>query len=76
MNEILTSLWNRKSVRAYREEPIPDELRKLILEAACQAPTAGNQQLYTILDVTGDVSADAAEAISALDEVIRVRIIK
>lgn len=52
MNEILNSLWSRKSVRAYRDEPIPDELRRQILEAACQAPTAGNQQLYTILDIT------------------------
>ncbi len=52
MNEILTSLWQRKSVRAYRDEPVPGELRLQILEAACQAPTAGNQQLYTILDIT------------------------
>ncbi len=40
------------------------------------ASKSRKEYAYTILDVTGDVSADAAEAISALDEVIRVRIIK
>lgn len=59
MNEILNSLWQRKSVRAYRDEPIPEELRRQILEAACQAPTAGNQQLYTILDVTDQALKEA-----------------
>ena len=31
---------------------------------------------YTILDVTGDVSANAADSIAALEEVVRVRVIK
>lgn len=52
MNEIIASLHSRKSVRAYLDKPIPPEDKQAILEAACQAPTAGNQQLYTILDIT------------------------
>lgn len=52
MNDIIRSLHERKSVRAYLDQPIPPEDRRAILEAACQAPTAGNQQLYTILDIT------------------------
>ena len=52
MNEIIASLRARKSVRAYLNKPIPSEAKQAILEAACQAPTAGNQQLYTIIDVT------------------------
>lgn len=52
MNEILAALHARKSVRAYTEEPVPAETKELILKAACAAPTAGNQQLYTILDIT------------------------
>lgn len=52
MNEIIASLYRRKSVRAYLDKPISPEDKKAILEAACQAPTAGNQQLYTIIDVT------------------------
>lgn len=59
MNEILTQLTRRRSVRAYLEEPIAPEEKRLILEAACQAPTAGNQQLYTIIDVTDQGLKDA-----------------
>ncbi len=52
MNEIIRSLYNRKSVRVFEERPISDEYKKEILLAAMEAPTAGNQQLYTILDIT------------------------
>lgn len=52
MNKIIESLYDRKSVRVFEERPISDELKKEILLAAMQAPTAGNQQLYTILDIT------------------------
>ena len=52
MNPILQSLHARKSVRAFEDRPIPEEVKQQILEAAVQAPTAGNQQLYTILDIT------------------------
>lgn len=52
MNEILAALHARKSVRAYTEESVSPEKKELILRAACAAPTAGNQQLYTILDIT------------------------
>lgn len=52
MNEILQSLKDRKSVRVYEERPIASEDKKQILQAAMEAPTAGNQQMYTILDIT------------------------
>lgn len=52
MNETIMQLFERKSVRAYENRPIPPEVKKLILEAALQAPTAGNMTLYTILDIT------------------------
>lgn len=48
-NEILESLYNRKSVRVYEEREIPNEAVDSILKAAMQAPTAGNMMLYTIL---------------------------
>ncbi|MCR1840279.1 nitroreductase family protein [Murimonas intestini] len=52
MNEVIQSLFSRKSVRSFEDRPIPAEDKLLILHAAAQAPTAGNQQLYTILDIT------------------------
>ena len=52
MNETMTTIMNRKSVRAYTDREISPECREQILRAAAAAPTAGNQQLYTILDIT------------------------
>ena len=52
MNEVLKQLAQRKSCRAFLDKPISPEERQQILEGAVQAPTAGNQQLYTILDIT------------------------
>lgn len=52
MNPTLENLHARKSVRVFTEQPITPEVREQILLAATQAPTAGNQQLYTILHIT------------------------
>lgn len=51
-NEVITQIKDRKSTRAFEEKPITKEVKDLIIEAAFQAPSAGNQQLYTILDIT------------------------
>lgn len=52
MNEIIQSLYVRKSVRAFEEKAVPEEVKREVLLAAVQAPSAGCQQLYTILDIT------------------------
>ena len=52
MNEIIQSLFKRKSVRVYEQRPVAPEEKNLILQAALQAPTGGNQNHYTILDIT------------------------
>ena len=51
-NRTIEELFARKSVRAFEDKPVPEDARGLILRAAMEAPTAGNQQLYTIIDVT------------------------
>ena len=52
MNEVIKQLYERKSVRAFTDREITREDKRLILEAASMAPSAGNQQLYTILHIT------------------------
>jgi len=52
MNETMQQIVNRKSVRVFENKIIPGEIKDQILTAAMQAPTAGNQILYTILDIT------------------------
>lgn len=52
MNTVINQLIERKSVRVFTDRPITTKEKNAILEAAVNAPTAGNQQLYTIIDVT------------------------
>ncbi len=58
MNEVIRQLNDRKSTRAFEDRPIPQEVKDAILTAAVQAPSAGCQQLYTILDITDQAIKD------------------
>ena len=51
MTQTIKELNERKSVRVFLDKEISSEAKAAIINAACQAPTAGNQQLYTIIDV-------------------------
>lgn len=77
MNEIISALHSRKSTRAYTGRKITPEQKEAILYAAMAAPTAGNQQLYTILDITDEslkqrlsVTCDNQPFIAAADLVL------
>ena len=52
MNQVIEQLYARKSIRVFTEQAIGKAEKEAILRAAAEAPTAGNQQLYTILDIT------------------------
>lgn len=52
MNEVLKQIKQRKSMRVFEDRLIEPELKKEILTAAFEAPTAGAMMLYTILDIT------------------------
>ena len=54
MNQTINELFSRKSVRVYENRPIESEKKRLILESALQAPTAGNMTLYSIIDITDE----------------------
>lgn len=58
MNEIIQSLFDRKSVRAFTDEAVSKEIKDLLVNSALQAPTAGNQAMYTIIDVTNQELKD------------------
>lgn len=52
MNTVIQQLNERKSVRSFTTQEISPQDVEKILTAATMAPTAGNQQLYTILNIT------------------------
>lgn len=61
MHPTLQELHQRKSVRAFTDQPVTSETKQALFQAAFQAPTAGCQQLYTILDIT---DADLKKSLS------------
>ncbi|MES0340246.1 MAG: nitroreductase family protein [Anaerolineales bacterium] len=52
MNQVIEVIHNRKSVRAYEDKPLPEDVRDMILKSAMRAPTAGNMMLYSIIEVS------------------------
>ena len=63
MNQTLKEIYARKSVRVYEDREIGAEEKRRILEAAIQAPSAGNMGLYAIIDVTDpELKAKLAES--------------
>jgi len=49
---LLDTIFNRRSIRRYRSEPIPDEILRNILEAGRLAPSANNAQPWHFIVVT------------------------
>ena len=42
--EALEAILTRRSIRRYTAQPVPDEVTRMLLEAAMSAPSAGNEQ--------------------------------
>ena len=62
-NTVIREMIERKSVRQFTEEPLTPEEKEAILLSAVAAPSAGCQQLYTILDITDpELKAALAES--------------
>ena len=49
MQDIFKILGSHRSIRKYKDEPIPDKLLNNILTSARQAPTSSNLQAYSII---------------------------
>ena len=50
--ELLEAVVNRRSVRKYKDTPVPTEVLEQLLEAACWAPSAENMQPWYFVALT------------------------
>jgi nitroreductase len=57
--ETLEAIFTRRSIREYIPQVVPNELLQKLLEAAMQAPSAGNQQPWHFVIVTERQQLDA-----------------
>ena len=63
--ELLDAIKSRRSVRAYKPDPVPDEVLTELLEVARLAPSGTNTQPWEFFVLTGKVLDDLNHAIVA-----------
>ena len=64
-NEMLELIKTRRSVRAYQDTPVPEELLSAVLEAGTWAPTAMGRQSPVIVAVTDKTCRDRLSRLNA-----------
>ncbi|MDW3216787.1 MAG: nitroreductase family protein [Ilumatobacteraceae bacterium] len=52
MTDLYETMSTLRAVRKLRTDPIPDDVLERVLQAACWAPTGGNQQPWRVIVVT------------------------
>lgn len=57
-NETMRLLYERASCRSFKDEAVPDDVLKEIIEAGCHAATGGNLQPYSIIKITSEDKKD------------------
>lgn len=62
---VVDAIYARQSIRAYQPKAIPPEQLEVVLQAANQAPSAGNLQAYRIYVVRQQATKDALVAAAA-----------
>lgn len=60
--DLVEAIKARKSIRGYKDDPVPREILREILEVATCAPSADNSQPWEITVITGKILKDIAEA--------------
>lgn len=65
MNEVLQAIKERKSVKKYKDTPVPKELIEKIVEAGLAAPSGLNKQASIVIAVTDKATRDELSRLNA-----------
>ena len=69
--ELIEAIRGRRSIRKFKERPVPRELIEKIIEAGTWAPSAKNRQQWRFTVLTGEAKKGLTDAFrAALDEFI------
>ncbi len=64
-NEVLENIKNRRSIRSYKNDPIPEDLLNLVLEAGSYAPSGMGKQSPTIIAIRDKKYRDLISKLNA-----------
>ncbi len=53
-NEVIANIFNRRSIRGYKDKPVDKEMIQKVLDAACMAPSLLNSQPWRFTVYQGD----------------------
>lgn len=62
MNETISTILSRRSIRNYRPEPLPREILEQVLQAGLYAPSARNRQPWHLTMVTSPAAIERLTA--------------
>ena len=65
MNEVLKAIKDRKSVKKFKDTPVPKELIEQIVEAGLYAPSGLNKQAPIVIAVTDKETRDLLSRLNA-----------
>ena len=71
MNEVLKAIYERRSVREYTDEPVPDELIMEILKAGSWAPSGLNNQPWRFAVVKDPQLKERFEPLTKYSRIIK-----
>jgi nitroreductase len=60
--ELLEAIKPRKSVRAYKPDPVPKEVLRELLDVATRAPSSANTQPWEFFVLTGETLGELNRA--------------
>lgn len=58
-NQVLDCLYNRASVRSFKDKDISEDIMNKILDAGCHSATGGNLQPYSIIEIRSNEQKQA-----------------
>ncbi len=64
LNETLSTIYHRRSIRQFQDTPIEDSLIQSILDAGNQAPSAHNQQSWRFIILKNEKKHELAQLVS------------
>ena len=69
--ELIEAVKGRRSIRKFKDEPVPREMIEQVIEAATWAPSAKNGQQWRFTVLTGEAKKGLTDAFrAALDEFV------
>jgi len=74
-NSVIESLMDHRSLRRFKEQPVPEEVLETIIKAGTRAPSAGNLQNYSFIIIDDEEIKKKLEAMDGFNKISKAPVI-